>query len=56
MSGEDILPSLHSLVNSKMSEHCVDAQENQHDPAFAHDEKLTTSYQVTDDDGCTIDS
>ena len=38
-----------------MSAQCVDAKENQHDPALVLEEALTTSDQVTDD-GWIIDS
>ena len=37
-----------------MSAHCVDAKENQHDPALVLEEALSTSDQVTGD-GWIID-
>ena len=53
--GKDNSTLPHNPVNSKMSAHCVDAKENQHDPTLVHEEALTTSDQATDD-GWIIDS
>ena len=47
--GKDNSTLPHNPINSKMSAHCVDAKENQHDPTLVHEEAFTTSDQATDD-------
>ena len=56
LKSKDNSPSLYNSVKGKMSAHCVDAEENQHDPDhILHEEALSTFDQMSGD-GWIIDS